>query len=192
MEEKQLVACLQYRPRYRPDIEGLRAVAVLIVVLFHAQVPGFEGGFVGVDVFFVLSGFLITWLLVNEAEQTGRVDLRTFYARRARRLLPAMALVLLVTLAATAILYAPSEQRTLAQSWAATSLYASNAYFAWMSLSYHGAGASVNPLLHTWSLSVEEQFYLVWPWLVILGLGSAAWQRVALSPRRLIDRKSVV
>lgn len=185
---------LQYRPRYRPDIEGLRAVAVLIVVLFHAKVPGFEGGFVGVDVFFVLSGYLITWLLVNEAEQKGAVDMARFYARRARRLLPAMAVVLLVTLAVTALLYSPLEQRTLARTWATTALYVSNVDFASRTMDYHGADAEANPLLHTWSLSVEEQFYLVWPWLVILGLGVAGWQRRKSppSPKRLFVALSVV
>ena len=158
------------RPRYRPDIEGLRAVAVLIVVLFHAQVPGFSGGFVGVDVFFVLSGYLITWLLVYEAEQTGTIRFARFYARRARRLLPAIAAVLILTIPLTALLYAPFEQRTLARTWIATALYVSNIDFAHRTLDYHGADAQTNPLLHTWSLSVEEQFYLVWPWLVYFGL----------------------
>ncbi|GAB5534650.1 MAG: acyltransferase family protein [Rubricoccaceae bacterium] len=173
---------LQNRPRYRADIEGLRAVAVVIVVLFHAKVPGFEGGFIGVDVFFVLSGYLITWLLVDEAEQKGGINLARFYARRARRLLPAMAVVLVFTLAGTALLYAPFEQRMMARTWAATALYVSNIDFASRTLDYHGASAETNPLLHTWSLSVEEQFYLIWPCLVLLGLGVAAWQRRRRSP----------
>ncbi|MGH7656940.1 MAG: acyltransferase family protein, partial [Gemmatimonadales bacterium] len=178
---------LEHRPRYRPDIEGLRAIAVLLIVAFHAGVPGFTGGFVGVDVFFVLSGYLITWLLVDEAERTGTINLGRFYARRARRLLPALALVLIVTLAVTALLYAPYEQRVLAKTWAATAFYASNIHFASDAMNYHGAAAETNPLLHTWSLSVEEQFYLLWPWLVLGGLGVLAWQRgrTRPGPRRL-------
>lgn len=168
---------LRYRPRYRSDIEGLRAIAVLIVVAFHARVPGFDGGFVGVDVFFVLSGYLITWILVDEAEQTGGVDLRRFYARRARRLLPALAVVLTASLGVAALLYAPFEQRMLARTWAATALYVSNIDFAHRSLDYHGASAETNPLLHTWSLSVEEQFYLVWPWLVLAAMGLLSRRR---------------
>lgn len=178
-------AWLTRRPRYRPDIEGLRAVAVFIVVAFHAGVPGFEGGFIGVDVFFVLSGYLITWLLVNEAEREGGIDLARFYARRARRLLPAMAVVLLGTLVVMAWLYAPFEQRSLARTWATTALYVSNVDFAYRAVDYHGAGAETNPLLHTWSLSVEEQFYLVWPWLVLFGLGLVSRRR-APDPRRLL------
>ena len=174
-------------PRYRPDIEGLRAIAVVMVVAFHARVPGFAGGFVGVDVFFVLSGYLITWLLVAEAATHGRVDLLRFYARRARRLLPAVALMLLVTMVVTMVLYAPVEQRRLARSWAATALYVSNLDFAVRSLDYHGAAAERNPLLHTWSLSVEEQFYLVWPWLILGGLGVLRWQRRWRSSRRAAD-----
>jgi peptidoglycan/LPS O-acetylase OafA/YrhL len=169
---------LQYRPHHRADIEGLRAIAVLLVVAFHAGVPGFRGGYVGVDVFFVLSGYLITWLLVDEAARTGGVDLQRFYARRARRLLPAVGVLLLATLAVSAALYAPFEQRPLARTWAATALYVSNLDFARRALDYHGARAGANPLLHMWSLSVEEQFYFVWPWLVLVGLG------VLGSPRR--------
>ncbi len=184
---------LTQRPRYRPDIEGLRAVAVLIVIAFHAGVPGFSGGYVGVDVFFVLSGYLITWLLVDEAERTGTVSLRTFYARRARRLLPAMAVVLFVTLGITAALYAPFEQQMLAKTWVATALYASNIHFANEALDYHGGRAETDPLLHSWSLSVEEQFYFVWPVLVLFGLGVLSWQRgrSSPSPRRLVVWLSV-
>ncbi len=176
-------AWLEFRPHYRPDIEGLRALAVLIVVGFHAKIPGFTGGFVGVDVFFVLSGYLITWILVNEAELKGSVDLKRFYARRARRLLPAMAVLLAVTLVVTLFLYAPFEQKELARTWASTALYVSNLDFASSALDYHGAAAETNPLLHTWSLSVEEQFYLVWPWLLLLGLRMLRWQKHRPLPR---------
>ncbi|PAP78425.1 acyltransferase family protein [Rubrivirga marina] len=159
------------RPRFRPDIEGLRAVAVLLVVAFHAGVPGLDGGFVGVDVFFVVSGYLITWLLVDEAGREGRIDLWRFYARRARRLVPALLVVLLVTGALAGVLYAPMEQRDVARLWPLAALYLSNVGFADWAPDYHGPRAAEHPLLHTWSLGVEEQFYLAWPVLVLLGLG---------------------
>ena len=158
------------RPHFRPDVEGLRAVAVGLVVAFHAGVPGFGGGYVGVDVFFVVSGYLITWLLVDEGRRAGRVDLWRFYARRARRLVPALAVVLVATAALTAVLYAPMEQRDVARLWPLAAFYLSNVGFADWSPDYHGLGASQHPLLHTWSLGVEEQFYLAWPGLVALGL----------------------
>jgi peptidoglycan/LPS O-acetylase OafA/YrhL len=163
------------RPRFRPDIEGLRAVAVLLVVAFHAGVPGLEGGFVGVDVFFVVSGYLITWLLVDEAGREGRIDLWRFYARRARRLVPALLVLLAVTAAVAAVLYAPMEQRDVARLWPLAALYLSNFGFADWAPDYHGPRAAEHPLLHTWSLGVEEQFYLVWP--VLVGLGLGLWRR---------------
>jgi len=156
--------------KFRPDIEGLRAIAILTVVAYHARVPGFTGGYIGVDVFFVLSGYLITGLLLKEMEDKGRIHLRAFYARRARRLLPASALALLVTVIATYIIYSPIEQIGLPQTALATACYVSNLYFARTATDYLRAGAETNPLLHTWSLGVEEQFYLVWPLLVMLAL----------------------
>ena len=179
------------RPRFRADIEGLRAVAVLLVVLYHAGVPGFGGGYVGVDVFFVLSGYLITWLLVHEVEETGTVRLGRFYARRARRLFPAIAVVLVATVAASAVALAPFEQRTVATTALATALYVSNVLFADRATDYLG-GVEHDPLLHTWSLAVEEQFYLVWPVLVLLALG-AGWRRAARPSRgRLVAWLGVV
>jgi len=111
---------------YRRDIEGLRGVAILLVVAYHAGVPGFTGGFTGVDVFFVLSGYLITGLLVKETENKGKINLPAFYARRARRLLPASALALLVTVIATFVIYTPLEQKGIPQTAFATAIYASN------------------------------------------------------------------
>lgn len=153
---------------YRPDIDGLRAIAVAIVVAFHAGVPGFTGGFVGVDVFFVISGFLITGLLVNELRATGSISLSRFYARRVRRLLPALAVVLTATLllGSVLLLSVAGEQQDLAKSALAAALSASNIYF-WLGSNYFSVHADLMPLLHTWSLSVEEQYYLVWPTLLI-------------------------
>jgi peptidoglycan/LPS O-acetylase OafA/YrhL len=154
------------RPSFRPDIEGLRGVAILLVVLFHARVPAFAGGFVGVDVFFVLSGYFITGLLVRERETTGDVSLNAFYGRRALRLLPALLVVLLATLAIVFTLYAPIDRPLVSGTARAAALHAANVEFARGALNYFGS--SDNPLLHTWSLAVEEQFYLVWPLLLVV------------------------
>jgi peptidoglycan/LPS O-acetylase OafA/YrhL len=155
---------------FRADIEGLRGIAVLLVVLFHARIPGFRGGFTGVDVFFVLSGYLITGLLVAEVRTSGQIDLTRFYARRARRLLPAAALTVCTVMALGFCLMAPQELEMLGRTALATSLYASNIFFAVNEADYFAASVETNPLLHTWSLAVEEQFYLVWPFLIMLGL----------------------
>jgi peptidoglycan/LPS O-acetylase OafA/YrhL len=154
------------RPGFRPDIEGLRGVAILLVVAFHANVPWLTGGYVGVDVFFVISGFLITGLLAREVEDTGDVNLTEFYARRARRLLPALLVVLLATIATTLWIYAPIDQPAVASDGRAVALHYGNILFAQTAVDYHAT--STNPFLHTWSLAVEEQFYLVWPLLFML------------------------
>jgi peptidoglycan/LPS O-acetylase OafA/YrhL len=154
------------RPGFRSDIEGLRAIAIMLVVAVHARVPGLAGGFVGVDVFFVLSGFLITGLLVDEIRQTGKVQWAGFYIRRLRRLLPALATMILVTGAAAALLLAPAEQGEQANAAGMAALWLSNIYFALNRLDYFSPGNDANLFLHTWSLGVEEQFYLVWPLLL--------------------------
>jgi len=153
---------------FRRDIEGLRGLAILLVVAYHAGVPGFSGGYTGVDVFFVLSGYLITGLLMDEIRSTGRVRFAAFYARRARRLLPAAFTVLVATLLIGRVLYPPVDHRELANTALSTALYVSNLYFARSATDYL-AESDTNPLLHTWSLAVEEQFYLFWPALVLLG-----------------------
>ncbi len=153
---------------YRPDIEGLRALAILLVVGAHAQIPGFEAGFIGVDVFFVISGYLITGLLVAEGQQTGRIDFARFYARRFRRLLPALLLMLVVSSIAAWILLPQASQAYQAKAGAAASAWVSNVYFAFEQIDYFGAAAESNIFLHTWSLGVEEQFYLLWPVLIAL------------------------
>ncbi len=152
---------------FRTDIEGLRALAVLAVLGYHAQVPGFSGGFVGVDVFFVISGFLITGILFSEIARTGAVNLARFFARRARRLLPASALVLVVTAIAGRMVLAPVDHPLVAGDIAAAALYAVNLRFAWQSADYLAGDRDGSPVLHYWSLAVEEQFYLLWPLLLL-------------------------
>lgn len=154
------------RSTFRPDVEGLRGVAILLVVLFHAGVSALAGGFVGVDVFFVLSGYFITGLLVREWSRTGELNLGEFYGRRALRLLPLLLVVLLATLALVMWLYAPIDRPAIASDARAVALYGGNYAFARNAVDYFAAAD--NPLLHTWSLAVEEQFYFVWPLLFLL------------------------
>lgn len=169
-----------------PGIDGLRAVAILSVVLFHAGVPGLPGGYVGVDVFFVISGFLITRLLVSEVIQTGTIDILNFYARRVRRLLPALAVVLVVTIAAGAIVLSPiGEQQDLAASALATVTFLSNVFFWRTQTGYFAGPADQLPLLHMWTLAVEEQFYIFWPLAILTTnilarrLGTSLWMLLA-------------
>jgi peptidoglycan/LPS O-acetylase OafA/YrhL len=150
------------------------------VVAFHTGIPGFSGGFVGVDVFFVLSGYLITGLLVAEIQKTSRLNLLQFYARRARRLLPASALTVSVTLLVGAIILAPRELTFAGRAARATAVYASNIFFAGNDVDYFSPRAENNPLVHTWSLGVEEQFYLLWPLLIMLGLQFRRSRKVLL------------
>jgi peptidoglycan/LPS O-acetylase OafA/YrhL len=162
---------------YRPDIDGLRAIAVTSVLLFHLGVPHFQGGFVGVDVFFVISGFLITGLIRREIEETGTFRFGAFYLRRIRRLFPALFATLLVTTLGAAFLLSPAHLRGFGSSLVAALGSVSNVFF-WAEADYFDQSARVKPLLHTWSLSVEEQFYLVWP-LLLLGLLKGSWARRA-------------
>ena len=152
---------------FRPDLEGLRGVAILLVLSCHAGIPGAEGGFVGVDVFFVLSGFLITGLLVAEHDRSGLISFRAFYARRARRILPAALVVLVVTLFAAQFIISPLDLPRITDDVLAAGLSLANIRFAFEATDYFASG-DVSPVLHYWSLAVEEQFYLVWPALLLL------------------------
>ena len=151
---------------YRPDLEGLRGVAILLVLLCHVGIPGAQAGFVGVDVFFVLSGFLITGLLVTERQTTGRIGLGAFYARRARRILPAAVLVLATTLLASELILSPLDLRRIADDGLAASLSLANVRFAVDATDYFSP-VDASPMLHYWSLAVEEQYYLLWPILLL-------------------------
>src|SRR4051794_29965404 len=156
--------------RFRPDIEGLRAVAVLAVVAFHAVVPGIGGGFVGVDVFFVISGFLITGLLWREVGDSGRLRAARFYAARARRLLPAAIAVLVVTAGVATAVVPPLQVRNVLGDAVASALYVGNYRLAVQGTDYLAANAPPSPFQHYWSLGAEEQFYLVWPGLLVLAV----------------------
>jgi peptidoglycan/LPS O-acetylase OafA/YrhL len=168
---------------FRPDIQGLRGIAILVVVLFHADVV-FSGGFVGVDVFFVVSGFVIATLLANELERSGRIDLGAFYARRVRRLLPASVLATTATLVGAVVVLSPDgPQQATAQTALASSFFAANLQLYRSGNDYFGPADVENPLLHMWTLSVEEQFYIVLPLLLLVVWLLARRLRVA-SPRR--------
>lgn len=150
---------------YRKEIDGLRTVAVLPVVLFHAGVPGFAGGYAGVDVFFVISGFLITTLLFEDL-QRDRFSIIHFYERRARRILPSLTLVIVATTLMAIFILPPSRLESYGASMVATALFAANIYF-WRRTDYFAPAAEEQPLLHMWSLAVEEQFYIVFPLLLL-------------------------
>lgn len=153
---------------YRRDVDGLRAVAVVPVVLYHAGLTWVPGGFVGVDLFFVISGYLITSILVNDIT-AGKFSLLRFYERRIRRLFPALYVVLLATFTAALFVLLPVPFAAFSRSVVATVIFGSNILF-WRETSYFGGTASETPLLHTWSLAVEEQFYLLFPLFLILAI----------------------
>ncbi len=171
------VSSLATRPgnlRYRPEIDGLRALAVLAVMFFHYRVPGFGGGFVGVDVFFVISGYLITSLIVSDME-AGHFSFARFYERRVRRIFPALFAMLAVVSVAAVVLFFPVDLVRYAQSLLATALFGANFEF-WREAGYFDAAADQKPLLHLWSIGVEEQFYLLFPAVLAL-LGR--WGRIS-------------
>lgn len=168
---------------YRPEIDGLRALAVLPVILFHAGFSLFSGGFVGVDIFFVISGYLITSIILKDL-QAGRFSIATFYERRARRILPALMVVLVVCLPFAFWLMLPEELKRFGQSLIAVATFSSNLFF-WLKTDYFAPAAEEQPLLHTWSLAVEEQYYLFFPILLMLawkgGKRRMAWLVAALA-----------
>lgn len=149
------------RAKYRADVDGLRAIAVLSVLLFHGGVAALSGGYVGVDVFFVISGFVIATKLVEEIEE-GKFSIASFYVRRIRRILPALVAVILACCAAALVFFLPDALRDFSRSVVATAVFLSNMFF-WKNSGYFETGALDRPLLHTWSLAIEEQFYIVIP-----------------------------
>lgn len=163
------------KSRYLPEIDGLRALAIVSVVLFHAGVPGFSGGFVGVDVFFVISGFLIGGQIL-EGLHEGRFSFATFYFRRVRRIAPAFLVMVLTIAVLTYFLLLPGDLVRFGKSMITTVFFASNLLF-WQETGYFTPGAETTPLLHTWSLAIEEQFYIFFPWTVVA--------LYSFSPRRI-------
>lgn len=156
---------------FRADIEGMRAIAILLVIAAHFSVPGFAAGFIGVDIFFVISGYLITSILVQEYEKNQTINLTRFYASRFRRLLPALATMIIVS-SYMAYLFFPSSKNLIhSQAGAMSILWMSNIYFAFADINYFAAESTENIFLHTWSLGVEEQFYFLWPILILSALG---------------------
>ncbi len=170
---------------HRKDIDALRAVAVVLVVLFHMSFPGFESGFVGVDIFFVLSGFLITGILARELDETGSIDLLRFWSRRIRRLLPAGSVVIAAVLGFSWAFSSPLSWNQTSDTARSAVLYYSNYYFAGEESDYFGSDTEGNPLLHFWSLSVEEQYYLVWP-LVFAAVGFWATRSKSTKSRTVL------
>ena len=158
--------------RYRADIDGLRAIAVLAVILFHLDPVWLPGGYVGVDIFFVISGYLISLIIEREVED-GRFTFSDFYARRVRRIIPALTVVILSTVVTFQFVFSPGDLETLVESAVYAQFFLSNVYFAFIAdASYFSDEAHAQALLHLWSLAVEEQFYLFWPLLLLLGLRS--------------------
>jgi len=166
---------------FRPEIQALRAFAVAIVVLNHLWPGRMPGGFIGVDVFFVISGYLITAHLLREAESTGRVRLGAFWARRARRLLPASMLVLLACVGGVLLWVPLGEWEVALGQVAAAALYVVNWLLLSQATDYFNSANSPSPVTHFWSLSVEEQFYIVWPLLIL-----AAFLLARKVPRRAL------
>jgi peptidoglycan/LPS O-acetylase OafA/YrhL len=171
----------------RPYIQGLRALAVIFVVAFHAGLP-VPGGFIGVDVFFVISGFVITAMLQREYLETGRLKFSSFYLQRFKRLTPALALLISVTLVLASIIMSPEgPQQVVATTAVGAMFFVANFIIARTTGGYFAPAAELNPLLNTWSLSVEEQFYLIFPALLALGWFLARKRRIMrASPAILI------
>ena len=147
--------------QYRPEIDGLRALAVVPIMFFHAGFTLFSGGFVGVDIFFVISGYLITSLILSEMDR-GEFSLVEFYKRRARRILPILFFVMAICIPFALVILIPHDMQEFSQSLFAVSIFSSN-FFFWLESGYFDAAGELKPLLHTWSLAVEEQFYIVFP-----------------------------
>ena len=151
---------------YRREVDGLRAVAVIAVILFHAGFTVFRGGFIGVDVFFVISGYLITNIIAEDLE-VGRFSIRDFYERRARRILPALYLMMVLCIITSWFLFLPRDMSSFSESVGVTSVFSSNILF-WHDTGYFDTAAELKPLLHTWSLGVEEQFYIIFPIFLVM------------------------
>lgn len=169
------------REGHRSDIEGLRAISILLVVAYHSGFSLFSGGFIGVDVFFVISGYVITATIVKEIEKTGTFSFVSFYSRRAKRLLPAAVLMTAGTVIFSFAFLSPLATKEITKSAIAALSFTSNMWFAVLSSNYFGPNTAENPLIHTWTLSVEEQFYLFWPLLIFFSIKFLAKKRHHIS-----------
>jgi peptidoglycan/LPS O-acetylase OafA/YrhL len=176
--------------KFRPDVEGLRAVAIVTVVLYHAAIPGFGGGYVGVDVFFVISGFVITELLLRQVDRYGRPQFGTFYARRARRILPAAGLVVVVAVLATYKWLGFIRGDEVADDARWVAVFLGNVHFAAIGTNYFQSQLPPSPLQNYWSLAVEEQFYLVYPTAILLL--TLAWRAYDLRRKVMLFTGAVV
>ena len=185
-KRRHAVPAAPARTGFRPDIEGLRAVAILLVVLYHAWPGAMPGGYVGVDVFFVISGFLITGQLVRELEERGRISFLGFYARRARRILPAATLVIVSTVVASCALLPPLAAKRVVTDAVTAAFFGVNFRFAAEGANYFSSTLPPSPLQHFWSLSVEEQFYVLWPLLIVTT--SLVWLGRRAGPARRAAR----
>lgn len=152
--------------KYRPEIDGLRAVAVIPVIFFHSEFDLFSGGFVGVDIFFVISGYLITSIIFEE-QKNNTFLLKNFYERRARRILPALIFIVLITSILSFLFLSRSELANYFRSVNSVLFFYSNLFF-WKTTPYFKSDADLEPLLHTWSLSIEEQFYIFYPIILLI------------------------
>src|ERR1043166_5736172 len=164
---------------YRPEIDGMRAIAVLGVLLFHAGFPAFSGGYAGVDVFFVISGFLITRIILT-AIDAGEFSFTGFFVNRVRRLFPALLTTVAVPVTLGGLLFPPPATKKLAEAAIVSVLGLSNIYF-WSETGYWDIDSTLKPLLHIWSLSLEEQFYLLWPPLLLLASAARNSQRARIA-----------
>ena len=159
--------------QYRPEIDGLRAVAVASVIIYHAQINIFgfhlfQGGYIGVDIFFVISGYLITSIILKELKTTGKFSFHYFYERRIRRIIPALFIVMLSSLIFSWLFLLPDNFVSLSKSILSSIGFISNFYFYFTGLDYAAEIGLQKPFLHTWSLSVEEQFYLIFPLVLVV------------------------
>ncbi len=177
--------------KFRPDIEGVRAISSVTVMLFHAGISWMAGGFTGVDVFYVLSGFLVTAGLLREAENRGKIDFWDFMGRRFRRLLPVSALIIVLTVLATYYWMGPTTGNTTAKDAVWTSMFLANWRFIAVGTDYLGAQSTASPLQHYWTLAVEGQFYIVWP-LIMLVLAFIARKLTTISVRTITGITLVV
>lgn len=164
---------------YRPDIDGLRAVAVIAVILYHFKIGSITGGFVGVDIFFVISGYLITRIITEQWKEHQRVNFGDFYLRRVRRLLPALIVTIGASYITALFLFSPSDFKSMSGSTVYALAGISNIFF-WLESGYFDSSASIKPLLHTWSLGVEIQFYVIWPILLLGILRTTTHIKIAL------------